>query len=128
MRPLESQLSDAVKVHGAQPEDIVFILSHHAKDYDALPAFSFLRDKFPEVEIKFEDEFEGMEKAVVFNITNGSIGTSPSIIPVSLTRANSNLVLLCKDFRSMLKDAIDKGLLKMSKYDIPSTKTDIHNE
>ena len=99
-------------------------MTQETKDYDAFPAFSFLNEKFPGVEIKFEDKFEGMEKGVVINITNGSIGTSPSIIPLSITRANNHLVMFIDDFRNILKDATAKGLVKMSKYAKPSTDTD----
>jgi hypothetical protein len=126
MKPLLSHFSDAINIHGVKPEDIVFILSQGNSRAcpDAVPAMQYLSQKFPGVELKFDDEFEGMEKAVVVNLTNGSIGTSPSIIPVSLTRANSHLVMFCEDFRQILKDATDKGLAKMSKYDNPSADTD----
>ena len=68
----------------------------------------------------FDDDFEGMEKKVVVNITNGSIGTSPSIIPLSLTRANNHLVIFSEDFREIFKDAVEKSLVKKSRYDIPT--------
>jgi hypothetical protein len=77
------------------------------------------------VDIEFDDDFEGMEKPVVFNITNGSIGTSPSIIPLSLTRANSHLVIFSQDFQNILQDATEKGLVKKSKYNRPSKYTDM---
>ena len=56
-----------------------------------------------------------MESKVVFSVTNGSIGTSPSIIPVSLTRANNHLVIFTEDFRDIFKDATEKNLAKKSK-------------
>ena len=110
-----------MNIYGAKPEDTVFILSQDPSRpcTDALPATKYLSQKFPGVEIKFDDAFEGMEKAVVVNLTNGSIGTSPSIIPVSLTRANSHLIIFCEDFRNIFKDATEKSLVKMSKHDKP---------
>ena len=78
-------------------------------------ATTFLKQKFPDSVVKFDYEFEGMESKVVFSVTNGSIGTSPSIIPVSLTRANNHLVIFTEDFRDIFKDATEKNLAKKSK-------------
>ena len=122
MKLIESHYFGAFNVQGAKPEDIVLILSHHTKDYEALPAYSFLYEKFPGLEIKIQDEFEGFEKSVVFNFKNDSTGTSTSIIPVSLTRVNSHLVIFSEDFRNILKDATDKGLVK-SKTDFQTIDT-----
>ena len=100
---LETHFKDAIRTHGAKPEDVVFILSQETKDAfgrtpDAMEATSFLNQKFPGVEIKFDEDFEGMESSVVFNLTNGCLGTSPSIIPLSLTRTNNHLVMFIEDF------------------------------
>ena len=84
-----------------------------------MEARSFLIQKFPGVGIKFYEEFEGMESSVVFNLTNGSLGTSPSIIPLSLTRANNHLVIFIEDFRDILKEAGTKNLVKMSQQHLP---------
>jgi hypothetical protein len=125
LKPLEMHYSDALNKCGANPEDVVFIVNQDkgARCTGQISAASFLHTKFPGVDLKFDDKFEGMEKPVVFNLTNGSIGTSPSIIPLSLTRANRHLILFAEDFRNMLKDAADKGLVKKSKCHL-STHTD----
>ena len=84
-------------------------------------ATSFLKQIFPGVDIKFDDDFEGMEKSVVFNLTNGSLGSTPSIIPLSLTRANNHLVIFIEDFMDILKDGCKKNVVKMSQHNIPSS-------
>ena len=62
-KPLESHYSDAVNVQGAKPEDIVFILSRDSAGVpDAIPAMQFLNQRFPGVDLRFNLEFEGMEK------------------------------------------------------------------
>ena len=86
---------------------------------DALSATAFLREKFPQVDIKFDDDFEGMEKSVVFNLTNGSIASSPSIIPLSLTRANNHLVIFIQDFRDIFMDASKLNLVKVDPKNLP---------
>ena len=129
---IEKHYKDAIENHGAKPEDIVFILNAEAKDTDsqpsdALDANSFLRNKFPHVDIKFDDDFEGMEKSVVFNMTNGSIGSKPSIIPLSLTRANNHLVIFIQDFRDIFQDASKMNLVKTDQKNIsPTLETNPH--
>jgi hypothetical protein len=86
-----------------------------------MEATTFLHNTFPGVEVKFDDDFEGMEKLVVVNITNGSIGNSPSIIPLSLTRANNHLVIFSEDFREIFQNAVEQNLMKRSKYDLSPT-------
>ena len=83
-----------------------------------MEATTFLNHKFPGVDIRFDDDFEGMEKSVVINITNGSFGTTPSIIPLSLTRANHHLVIFIEDFRDILRDGSSKNLVKMSQHNL----------
>jgi hypothetical protein len=119
---LKSHFSDILSVKGAKPDDVVFILnqSGNIRCQDALEAGSFLGQNFPGINVMFDDDFEGMENKVVVNITNGSIGTSPSIIPLSLTRANNHLVVFSEDFRDIFKDAVAKSLVKKSKYNLPS--------
>ena len=115
---LEFHYSEAINKHGARPQDIVFILNQANAESvpDALDATNFLQQKFPGVTIKFDDEFEGMESKVVFGLTNGNIGTSPSIIPVCLTRANEILVVFIEDFRDIFKDATERHVVKKSMY------------
>ena len=76
---LKSHISEAIEKHGATPQDIVFILNqgNSVPVPDALEATVFLQKQFPGVTVKFDDEFEGMEGKVVFNLTNGSLGSSP---------------------------------------------------
>ena len=122
---LETHFKDAIKTHGAKPEDVVFILSQEAKDAfgrtpGAMDTTSFLKQKFPGVKIKFDQDFEGMESSVVFNLTNGCLGSSPGIIPVSLTRANNHLVIFIQDFRDILREAGTKALVKTSQLNLPA--------
>ena len=125
---LESHFFDVINKQGAKPEDIVFILSqaNNRRTLDAAEAKVFLTQKFPGVEIKFGDDFEGMEKAVVFTLTNGSLGDCPSIIPLSLTRANSHLVIFIEDFRNIFKEAHEKNLVvKKISQDIPAMESNV---
>ena len=115
---LKNQFLDATKNLGADVQDIIFILSQGkspVQDPQASLATAFIAKEFPGVDCKLNDQFEGMEKKCVFSITNGSIGTTPHIIPVSLTRANNHLVLVIEDFRDILKDAVAKNLVTMRK-------------
>ena len=120
-KPLLTHFSDVLNVDGAKPEDVVFILNTASENIpDAVPAVQFMKQKFPSnVEIKFSQEMEGMEKKVVFNLTNSSIGLYPMMIPLSLTRANNHLVIFCGDDKNILKDAADKGLVKKSTHGVP---------
>ena len=124
MTSLKSHFNDAIKTHGAEHKDIVFILSQDAHDAtsrtsEAMAITSFLNQTFPGIDIKFDDDFEGMEKMVVFSLTNGSIGSTPSIIPLSLTRANNHLVMFIEDFRDIFISATRENLVKMSQHDLP---------
>ena len=59
---LEYHFSDVI-AGGAKPEEVVFILNQEGQKFtDALPSISFLNDKFPGVDIKFDEDFEGMER------------------------------------------------------------------
>ena len=124
LKSLTTHYSTAIKTHGAHPKDIVFILNTESTDDnnktpDAMEASTFLKKNFPEVDIKFNDDFEGMEKSIVFNLTNGSLGGTPNIIPLSLTRANNHLVILIEDFMDILKDGVKKNVVKMSQHNLP---------
>ena len=57
-----------------------------------------------------------MEAPCIFNLTNGNIGKSATIIPLSLTRATSHLVIFSEDCRDIFKDAQKKNLLKQSSW------------
>ena len=65
---------------------------------------------FPEAQIKFNDEFEGLESSVIINLTNGSLNTYPSLVPLSITRANSHLIMFLEDYRGIMKEACQRGL------------------
>ena len=54
-----SHYSDVINVHGAKPEDVVFILSPQSTCPDEIPAMEYLSQKFPGVDIKFNEDFEG---------------------------------------------------------------------
>ena len=84
-----------------------------------MEATFFLNQKFPGLEITFDEDLEGMESSVVFNLTNGCLGTIASIISLSLTHANSHLVILIQDFRDILREADNKALVKMSQQNLP---------
>ena len=113
---LKTQFLDATKNLGSEVQDVIFILSQGkspVQDPEASLAKAFIAKEFPGVDCKLNDQFEGMEKKVVFSITNGSIGTTPYIIPVSLTRATNHLVLVIEDFQDILKDAVAQNLVTM---------------
>ncbi len=43
-------------------------------------ARSWIEQKYPNLKVKMEDEFEGQETTVVIVIANGDIGDSPSMV------------------------------------------------
>ena len=59
--PLESHFLDTLNIHGANPEDVVFILNNENRQtcLDEALATAFLNEKFPGVSIKYDDSFEG---------------------------------------------------------------------
>ena len=114
MPAIQQSVTEAESLIGADPSEMVFILSQEKFIQNKFQVTSFLRKVFPAISVKFQREFEGMESCVVISLVNGSLRDCPSILPLSLTRANSHLVIFCEDFRGILKDALDKRLVHAS--------------
>ena len=93
---------------------MVFILSQEQSITNKFQVTSFLRKEFPAIPVKLHQQFEGMESLVVISLTNGSLRDCPTILPLSLTRATSHLVIFCQDFRGILQEAVDCRLLQAS--------------
>ena len=67
-------------MHGIGLKEVTLIYLGISEEEEKERARSWLEQKYPNLKVKMEDEFEGQETTVVIAIANGDIGDSPSMV------------------------------------------------
>ena len=126
-----------VRSEGIPNEDILVILSASAYTRNVRCSLEtkFLKSTYPELNIKSNFAFDGMEAKVVIVIRNGGILSFS--LSNAISRAVTKLILFCPDEDKILERCCKKGLLvKMSDetsgnssegYSMPSSPDDTLN-